>query len=387
MSTDENRPTPEELLARLQPAKPDRCTGRLKLFLGFAAGVGKTYSMLSEANRRVEESRQDVVIGYVETHGRRHTVEQIGNLEVIPRKKIEYRGSEFEEMDTEAILARHPQWVVIDELAHTNVPGSKYDKRYKDVLDILDAGINVLTTMNVQHLESLNDTVMQITSIKVRETVPDWLLGRADEIVNVDITPRALINRLERGDVYNQEKVPQALSNFFREGNLGALREIAFREIASTVDRSVQHYRAEHGVQEPWQTQERVMICISADRPSDKLLRRGWRVAQRLKADVVAVYVAPDRFELHQRRNLDANLALATQLNIPVEQISGTDVAKTLADYAKSNQISEMVIGHSRQSGWKKFVRGSLVSNLIDLVPNTDVLVVADTLIKPNQPR
>jgi len=382
MTPDDNRPTPAELLARIHHDKSERSTGRLKLFLGFAAGVGKTYSMLSEANRRIEESRQDVVIGYVETHGRKNTDNQIGKLELIPRKKIEYRGTELEEMDTDAVIARHPKWVVVDELAHTNVPGSKHDKRYKDVLDILDAGINVLTTMNVQHLESLNDAVMQITGIKVRETVPDWILGRADEIVNVDITPRALINRLERGDVYQKDKVPQALTNFFREGNLAALREIAFREIASTVDRSVQNYRAEQGIQEPWQTSEHVMICISADRPSDRLLRRGWRISQRLKADVVAVYVAPDHIELHQRRILDANIALATQLNIPVEQIAGADVAKALAEYATSNQITEMVIGHSRQTGWQKFMRGSLVSNLIDMVPGTDVLVVADPAMK-----
>lgn len=205
------KPTPEELLARVQREERASGRGRLKLFLGFAAGVGKTYEMLAEANRRKKERGQDVVIGFVVTHGRRETEAQVGDLELVARKTVEYKGSVFEEMDTEAVIARKPQWVVVDELAHTNIPGSAHAKRYEDVMDILAAGINVLSTMNVQHLELLNDTVQQITGIKVRETVPDWVLGEADEIISIDITPRALIHRLERGDVYPQDKVPQAL--------------------------------------------------------------------------------------------------------------------------------------------------------------------------------
>jgi two-component system sensor histidine kinase KdpD len=334
--------------------------------------------MLSEANRRAAERGQDVVIGYVEAHGRKQTTDQIGNLEIIPRKQIEYRGAVFEEMDTEAILKRAPDWVVIDELAHTNVPGSKNDKRYKDVLEILAAGINVLTTMNVQHLESLNDSVMQITGIKVRETVPDWLITKSDEIVNVDITPRALINRLERGEVYSQEKVPQALGNFFREGNLSALREIALREIAAEVDRSVQSYRHEQGITEPWQTQERVMICLSPDKPADRLLRRGWRVSQRLRGDVVGVYVCCASINARQQRILDADYALATELNIPVERIEGTDVASALARYAIEQQVTQIVIGHSRRSKLSRLVKGATINKLISLVPGIDVLVIAD---------
>ena len=205
----------------------------------------------------------------------------------------------------DAIIARHPKWVLVDELAHTNVPGSKHEKRYQDVIDLLNAGINVESTLNVQHLESLNDTVYQITSVKVRETVPDWVLGEADEIVTVDITPRALINRLQRGDVYPVEKVPQALQNFFSEGNLSALREIALREVASEVDRSVQKsYREENDVsRKPWQTQERVMVCISPDKPSDRLLRRGWRISRRLHADIVAVYVPLGKPTLEQQKD------------------------------------------------------------------------------------
>ena len=352
--------------------------GRLKLFLGFAAGVGKTYEMLGEANRRRDERGQDVIIGFVVTHGRKETEAQIGDLEIVPRKTIEYKNSAFEEMDSEAVIARRPQWVVVDELAHTNIPGSLHAKRYEDVMDILAAGINVLSTMNVQHLESLNDTVYQITGVKVRETVPDWVLGQADEIITIDITPRALINRLERGDVYPKEKVPQALENFFTEGNLSALREIALREVAGEVDRSVQTYREMHDVSEPWQTQERVMVCISPDKPSDRLLRRGWRVARFLRAEIVAVYVAESKITSDQQRVLDADFALAARLNIRIEQLPGRDVAHALADYARANQVTEIVIGHSGRTVWQETLQGSVINKLIRLVRGIDVLVIGN---------
>src|SRR5579862_61708 len=225
--SSEKRPTPEELLARVMREEKEQKCGRLKIFLGFAAGVGKTFEMLNEGNRRKQKRGQDVVVGYVETHGRAGTEEQLGDLEVIPRKKIEYRGATFGEMDTEAIRKRHPQWVLIDELAHTNVPGSEREKRWQDVEVLLDAGINVATTMNVQHLESLNDVVHDITGVWVRETVPDRIVREAEEVKMVDITPHALINRLERGDIYKPDKVQQAMGSWFREGNLNALREIA----------------------------------------------------------------------------------------------------------------------------------------------------------------
>ena len=382
MPSDElfKKPTPDELLARVQRSERNAGRGRLKLFLGFAAGVGKTYEMLSEANRRKSERGQDVVIGFVVTHGRVGTESQIGDLEIVPRKTMEYRGSTFEEMDAAAVIARHPKWVVVDELAHTNIPGSPHEKRYEDVLDILAAGINVLSTMNVQHLESLNDTVQQITGIKVRETVPDWVLGEADEIVSIDITPRALIHRLERGDVYPQEKVPQALSNFFTEGNLSALREIALREVASEVDRSVQSYRADNDVTIPWQTQERVMVCISPDKPSDRLLRRGWRIARFLHAEIVAVYVADDKVSSAQKKVLDTDFALASRLNIRLEEVTGRDVAAALAEYARKSQVTEIVIGHSGRSAWQETLQGSVVSKLIRQVRGIDVLVVANSL-------
>lgn len=373
------KPTPEELLARLQRDERAAGRGRLKLFLGFAAGVGKTYEMLQEANRRKQERGQDVVIGYVETHKRRDTAAQVRDLEIVPRKKMEYKGAAFEEMDINAVIARRPQWVVVDELAHTNVPGSPHAKRYEDVMDILASGINVLSTMNVQHLESLNDTVQQITGIKVRETVPDWVLGEADEIVSIDITPRALIHRLERGDVYPQEKVPQALENFFTEGNLSALREIALRELAGEVDRSVQTYRADNDVSEPWRTQERVMVCISPDKPSDRLLRRGWRISRRLRADLVAVYVATSKITHDQQRVLDADFALAQRLNIRIEQLSGRDVAEALAEFALKHQVSQIVIGHSGRTAWQEFFQGAVVNKLIRLVKGIDILVIGNS--------
>jgi two-component system sensor histidine kinase KdpD len=326
------------------------------------------------------ERGQDVVIGYVETHKRKDTEGQIGDLEIIPRRSMEYKGSAFEEMDVDAVIARNPQWVVVDELAHTNIPGSKNEKRYQDVLEILAAGIGVLTTMNVQHLESLNDTVYQITGVKVRETIPDWVLNEASEIVTIDITPRALINRLQRGDVYPLEKVPQALSNFFTEGNLSALREIALREVASEVDRSVQDYRDEHGVKDLWQTKERVMVCISPDKPSDRLLRRGWRIADRLKGDIVAVYVEAEKLTPEQQLVLDADFALAETLNIRIDRIPGWDIARDLADYAIKNQVTEIVIGHSNRTRWQEAIHGSIVNKLIGFVKDIDVLVMASTV-------
>ena len=377
---DNKRPTPEELLARLKRDERQAGRGRLKLFLGFAAGVGKTYEMLNEANRRKSERGQDVVIGFVVTHGRKDTEAQIGDLEIIPRQKLEYKGAEFEEMDTAAVIARKPQWVVVDELAHTNVPGGVHAKRYEDVMDILAAGINVLSAMNVQHLESLNDTVQQITGVKVRETVPDWVLGEAGEIISIDISPRTLINRLERGDVYPKEKVSQALANFFTEGNLCALREIALREVAGEVDRSVQIYREEHDVTDQWRTQERIMVCISPDQPSDRLLRRGWRIAHRLRAELVAVYVATEKVTPRQQQVLDADLALASSLGIRMEQVAGRDIAQALAAYAREHQVTEIIIGHSGRTAVQEFVQGSIINKLIRLVRGIDVLVVANKL-------
>src|SRR5579871_6553057 len=375
-TASEKRPTPEELLARVMREEKEQKCGRLKIFLGFAAGVGKTFEMLSEGNRRKLKRGQDVVIGYVETHGRAGTDEQLGDLEVIPRKKIEYRGATFEEMDTDAILKRHPQWVLVDELAHTNVPGSEREKRWQDVEAILDKGINVATTMNVQHLESLNDTVHDITGQWVRETVPDRIVAAADEVKMVDITPRSLIHRLERGDIYKPDKVQQALQNWFREGNLNALREIALREIAQEVDEDVTEYRKERHIQETWATHDRIMICITPTRSSMRLLRRGWRIAQRLHGDIVAVYVESKPLQASEQEIIRNDFALAERLNIPVVTLQG-DVATELIRYARENRITQMVIGHSSHSRWHDFVAGSIVNRLTRELRTVDILLVA----------
>lgn len=378
------RPDPDSLLAQLKQQERQQQRGRLKIFLGFAAGVGKTYEMLSEANRRKQRG-QDVVVGYVETHGRKGTEAQLGDLEIIPRRKIVYKNAEFEEMDVEAILRRRPQWVVVDELAHTNVPGSERPKRWQDVEYLRDAGINVLTTLNVQHLESLNDTIYDITGIRVRETVPDYLLDDA-EIVMVDITPRALIHRLERGEVYAPEKVPWALNNWFRETNLNALREIALREVAKEVDKDLLDQSHQTRASSSLATQERIMVCIAPEPHSMRLLRRGWRISQRLKGEIVAVYVAHHPLSPEQQEHLRNVLLLADRLNTPVVTLHG-EVADQLIHYAKEHHITQLVIGHSSRSRFQELLKGSIIHRLTQELRNVDILIVAPPdAFKADQP-
>ena len=280
--------TPEEWLAVSAP--PEKTKGVLKLFLGYAPGVGKTYGMLSEAIRRHARG-EDIVIGFVETHGRKGIAELVPELEAVPRQKIEYKGTVFEEMDVDAILARHPQVALVDELAHTNIPGSKHRKRYEDVLELLEAKIDVLSTVNIQHIESIAPTVHTITGIVVRETVPDWVLQLAEETVMVDLTPEALANRMRRGDIYRQEKVEQSLRTSFRRGNLIALRELALRQVAEQVDRSLSSYMDEKDIEENWAVRERIAVCISANPRAQYLLARAARMARRMDAELYAVHV------------------------------------------------------------------------------------------------
>jgi two-component system sensor histidine kinase KdpD len=371
----ENKSKAEEILEKVTRQERKLLRGRHKVFLGFAAGVGKTYEMLNEANRRRKRG-QDVVVGYLETHGRKGTEEQICDLEVVPRKQNEYRGTTFEEMDTQAIIERHPQYVLVDELAHTNVPGSDREKRWQDVEVILDAGINVLSTMNVQHLDSLSDTVHDITGIWMRETVPDHALRDADEVIMVDITPRALIHRLERGDIYKPDKVQQALQNWFREGNLGALREIALREVAHEVDEDVSAYRKDRNVKETWATHDRIMVCISPTKPSMRLIRRGWRMAERLHAEIVAVYVEGNQISEVHRQILHNDFALAERLKVAVITLKG-DVAAEIIRYARENQITQIVIGHSSRSQWQEIRHGSIIGRLTRELRTIDILIVA----------
>ena len=375
-SSADRRPTPDELLARVQRDEKREGRGRLKIFVGFAAGVGKTYEMLTEANRRRQRG-QDVVVGYLETHGREGTEGQKGDLPIIPRKQIEYRGSAFEEMDTDAVIARHPHTVLVDELAHTNVPGSAREKRWQDVEAILDAGVNVLSTLNVQHLESLNDTVYEISGVRVRETVPDHVLRDADEVMMIDITPRALVNRLERGDIYKPDKVPQARENWFRESNLAALREVALREIAREVDDDVAALRRERHIEGPIATHDRIMVCISPTQSSLRLLRRGWRAAQRLKADIVAVYVESRPPTPQEQETLRSDFALADRLRIPVVTLHG-DVAGEIIRYAREQGTTQMVMGHSDRSRWQEFVKGSIIARITRELRSVDILLVAN---------
>lgn len=356
--------------------------GRLKIYLGFAAGVGKSYKMLEEANRRCERG-QDVVIGFIETHGRAGTVAQLGGLEQVPRKTISHRGVSFEEMDTDAIIARRPQICIVDELAHTNVPGSPHQKRWQDVEVLLDAGITVLSAVNVQHLESLNDTVFDITGIRVRETVPDRILREADEVTIVDITPRALVNRLKRGDIYKPEKVESALGNFFREGNLSALREIALREVAREVDDDVSTYRREKHIETHWTTGDRILVCLSPTSSSLRLLRRGWRIAQRLHGDLRAIYVADHVTDERERVILNRDFSLAQRLDIPVITLQG-DVAGELIRYARENEITQLVIGHSDRTFWRKLWKGDIVGRLIRELRTVDILIVTEPASSQN---
>src|SRR5215471_3493083 len=267
--------------------------GALRIYLGAAAGVGKTFAMLNEGRRRAEYG-EDVVVGFVEPHGRKKTAAQVGDLEVVPRKRIEYRGAWFDEMDIDALLTRRPQVALVDELAHTNVPGSRNEKRWQDVEELLDAGITVIATLNVQHLDSLNDVVEEITSVKQRETIPDEVVRRADELQLVDLTPSALRNRLARGDVYPPERIDAALANFFRPGNLDALRELALLWLADRVDEGLAEYRERHDIDEPWEARERVLVALTGSSDGERLIRRASRIASRAHGDLVAVHIPPE---------------------------------------------------------------------------------------------
>ncbi|AIS53029.1 sensor protein KdpD [Thermoanaerobacter kivui] len=376
MSEGFRRLTPEEALEIIK--KQQR--GKLKIFLGYAPGVGKTYAMLNEGNRRLKRG-QDVVIGYVETHGRKETEAQIGNLEIIPRKKIEYHGMILEEMDTDAIIARKPEVVLIDELAHTNAPGSKHKKRYEDVEEILNHGINVITTLNIQHLESLNDIIQQITGVAVRETIPDSIVDNADEIVAVDLTPDALLNRLKRGDIYKLDKVDECLLNFFRKGNLSALRELMLRLTAEEVDIELEEYMKEHEITDTWETNEKIMVCITPNPLSKKLIRRGARRARRFKCDWVVVYVnctnifAPKLTE-KDKEVLESHFMLAKQLGAKVYTLTGKSVSDELLKFAKQMHITQIIMGHSSRSRLQTLLRGSTVIKLIKKAKNIEIHVI-----------
>ena len=366
--------TPEEWLAVTTP--PEKTKGSLKLFLGYAPGVGKTYSMLTEAIRRHSRG-EDVVVGVVETHGRKGIAELVPQLEVVPRKKMDYKGTVFEEMDVDAIIARRPAVALIDELAHTNVPGSKHRKRYEDVLEILEAKIDVLSTVNIQHIESIAPTVHAITGVIVRETVPDWVLTIADETVMVDLTPEALANRMKRGDVYGKEKVEQSLKNFFRRGNLIALRELALRQVAEQVDRSLSSYMDEKEIEENWAVRERIAVCISANPRAQYLLARAARMARRMDAELYAVHVdTGNGTDTRDEKSLAANLQFAESLGATAVRLKGKNVPDAAAQFVREKHVTQMIFGRSATEGWQKLLYMNAISRFLRDAPAVDVHIV-----------
>jgi two-component system, OmpR family, sensor histidine kinase KdpD len=345
--------------------------GRLKLFLSYAAGAGKTYRMLEEA-QELKKRGVDVVIGYFEPHGRKDTIAKTEGLEFVPRRQIEYRGSTFEEMDTEEILKRAPAVCVVDEFAHTNVPGCEHTKRWEDVIVLLDAAIDILTTMNLQHLESLNDQIRQITGVQVRETVPDWVIKQADEVVMVDVTPEALINRLKRGVVYAPEKATQALENFFREQSLAGLRELALRQAAHEVE--VRH--------EIPPSTERLLIHITGKPTTAMLIRRGRRVADYLRAECFAIYISEtgDLSNLPgpEREAVERHLNFARNLQIETRILQGQNTATSLVDFARRERITQIFLMRPANRSLKILQIGSLVSDILRLAQDMQITVVAE---------
>lgn len=353
--------------------------GKLKIFLGAVPGVGKTYRMLSEAHRRAARG-EDIVVGLVETHGRPATAELLDGLEQIPLKPIEYRGKTFYELDTSAVIARRPQWVLVDELAHTNIPGTVHAKRWQSVEEILDAGINVISTVNVQHLESLNDTVQEITGIRVRETLPDSIIKQADEVELVDLTPDALINRLKRGDIYHEEKISQALSNFFRKGNIVALRELALQVTALEVDDQLHRYMDAHKMPQGKAAREYIVVAVAPRPISLKLVRRGYRLAKRTGGDFTCVFVRVPGVMLSQKEEalLQEICGLARNLGAEVVTLEGDSVADELIKYLNGYGATMIVMGQSARSRWEEIVRGSTVNKIMRETENVDIVVVAE---------
>jgi two-component system sensor histidine kinase KdpD len=365
---------PEDWLEVASPSQKTR--GNFKLFLGYAPGVGKTFAMLSEAIRRHSRG-EDVVVGVVETHGRKGIEELVTQLEAVPRKRIEYKGTLFDEMDLDGILARKPTVVLVDELAHTNIPGSKNRKRYEDVQALLAANIDVISTLNIQHIESISPVVRNITGINIRETVPDWVPMTASETVMVDLTPEALQNRMRRGDVYVPTKVEQALNNFFRRGNLIALRELALRQVAEQVDRSLENYMAAKDIQKNWGVRERIAVCVSSNPAAQYLIARAARMARRLDSELYVIHVDTGRDNLEQdKKTVAANLRFAENLGAKVIELKGVSVADSVAKVVREKHITQVIFGRSVEHGWRKYLYLSAAHRFLRESPEVDVHIV-----------
>jgi two-component system sensor histidine kinase KdpD len=374
----DRRPTAEQMLEKVRLQAGAGARGRLRVYIGMAPGVGKTYAMLMEGRRRKQRGT-DVVAGFVETYNRPLTVAAIGDLEVVPRKKIEYKGVVLEEMDTDAVIVRKPQVALVDELAHTNAPGSKHEKRYGDVRELLDHGITVISTVNIQHLESLADIVETITGVPVRERIPDQVIDEADEVEVVDMSPQALRSRIRHGNVYPSERARQALENFFREGNLNALRELVLRRVATTVEQDLEEYMHEHHIEAAWAAGERVMAAIDEGPDAQRVLRRAWRIANRLGADLLAVFVETPAWAgtgPEERRPLAENIRYAEDLGAEVIRTQASNVAEELARLAREKNAGSIVMGRPRKHGLVARLRGSTVSQLIEKLPDAEVHIV-----------
>ena len=369
------RPSPESLLARHEQAR----RARLRIYIGAAPGVGKTYQMLEDAHQ-LKRQGQDIVIGFIEPHGRADTEALIGDLECVPLRCIEYRGVTLAEMNVDAVIARKPEIAIVDELAHTNAPGSKNKKRYEDVLEILDSGIAVITAVNVQHIESLNDTIARITGVRVREAIPDYFLRRADEVVNVDVSVDMLRTRLRQGKIYKVEKIEQALANFFRKGNLSALRELALRQVAEDQAAKAHDYREREGLEQA-AIPEKVMVCMALRGSAKKLLRTGSRIAGRLASDWYAVYVEtpreePGRINPEDHAALIENIKLAEELGATVVKLKARRVADALIEFARREGITHVVFGQSARSRWDILLHGSVINRFLSEVRGATVQVV-----------
>jgi two-component system sensor histidine kinase KdpD len=379
MPEDRLRPNPDELLARVQAEEARQARGKLKIFLGYAAGVGKTYAMLEAAHQRRAEG-VDVVVGYIETHGRAETEALAANLEVVPRLQIAYRGATLPEMDVDAVLARRPRLVLVDELAHTNAPGSRHPKRFLDIEELLTAGVDVYTTVNIQHLESLNDVVAQITGVTVHEKVPDSMLDRASEIEVVDLPPPELLQRLKEGKVYVPEQAAQAIQRFFRLGNMTALRELTLRRTAERVDEQMRDYMQTRAIPGPWPAGERLLVCVSPSPLSERLVRTARRLADELRSEWFAIYVETSgaaRLSQDKEDQVARTLQLAEELGAKAIMLPGVNVADTILEYARQHNITKIIAGKPARPRWLELLRGSVLDRLIERSGDIDVYVIS----------
>ncbi len=385
MSVEPTRPDPDELLASMQAEELQDKRGRLKIFLGYAAGVGKTYAMLEAAHQRKAEG-VDIVVGYIETHKRLETEQLVSDLEIIPRLQILYHNIQVTEMDIDAVLRRKPQLALVDELAHSNVPGSRHTKRFQDVEELLEAGINVYTTLNIQHIESLNDVVAQITGTTVRETIPDGVIDEFTDIELIDLPPDELINRLQEGKVYVSDQAARAVQKFFRKGNLTALRELTMRRAAERVDDQMRSYMRTRAIPGPWPASERLLVCISPGALGERLIRTARRLADELSAEWFAIYVeTPDqaRISQEQRDQVASSLRLAEELGARTTILPGQSVAETVMEYARRHNITKVIAGKPIHSHWIDLLRGSVVDHLLRLSGQVDVYVISSEAEPP----